>query len=93
MIKECLDEQGLLRLLELIKTELSKYVKSVEGKGLSTNDFTTELLNKLNDIDPEAIGLPGYTPQKGIDYWTEEDKAEIIQLVLASIPDGDEVSY
>ena len=57
MIKECLDEQGLLRLLELIKTELSKYVKSVEGKGLSTEDFTTELLDKLNTMVNEVETL------------------------------------
>ena len=26
---------------------------------------------------PSVKGDPGYTPQKGIDYWTTEDKAEI----------------
>lgn len=24
-------------------------------------------------------GEPGYTPQRGIDYWTEEDKAEVVE--------------
>lgn len=41
-------------------------------------------------------GLPGkdgYTPEKGVDYFTEEDKAELVQSVLSSLPNGDEVSY
>ena len=130
MEKDFLGEDGLLRLLELIGTEFKKYVKSEEGKGLSTNDFTTELLNKLNSIDPNATGggggngatftpsvssdgvlswtndkwLPnpapvnikgpaGKTPVKGTDYYTETDKTEMVGLVLAALPIGDEVSY
>lgn len=25
-------------------------------------------------------------PKKGVDYWTEEDKAEIIDAVIAALP-------
>lgn len=35
----------------LIKPELAKYVKSVSGKDLSSNDFTDALLAKLNAIN------------------------------------------
>lgn len=35
----------------------------------------------------------GKTPVKGTDYWTADDKAEIVADVLAALPDGDEVSY
>ena len=38
-------------------------------------------------------GPAGYTPQRGTDYWTEEDKAEIVSQVLAALPDGSEVKY
>lgn len=38
-------------------------------------------------------GADGYTPQKGVDYFTEADKAELVQDVLSSLPNGDEVSY
>lgn len=38
-------------------------------------------------------GADGYTPVKGVDYWTEADKAEIVSAVLAEIPIGDEVEY
>ena len=36
------------------EVDLSNYVEKETGKGLSTNDFTTELLNKLNGIEDEA---------------------------------------
>ena len=38
-------------------------------------------------------GAAGYTPQKGVDYWTENDKKEMVESVLLSLPNGDEVSY
>lgn len=38
-------------------------------------------------------GKDGYTPIKGTDYYTESDKQEIVNLVLAALPNGDEVSY
>ena len=39
--------ENLSKILGKIK---DTYVQKVDGKGLSTNDFTTELLNKLNGI-------------------------------------------
>lgn len=38
-------------------------------------------------------GEAGVTPVRGVDYWTETDKTEIINEVLASLPDGDAISY
>ena len=38
-------------------------------------------------------GADGYTPQKGVDYWTDEDKTEIINAVIAALPDGSNISY
>lgn len=32
-------------------------------------------------------------PEKGVDYWTEEDKEEIVQDVLDALPDGDSTEY
>ena len=39
------------------------------------------------------MGPAGYTPVKGTDYWTDADKQEIINAVIASFTDGNEVSY
>ena len=39
------------------------------------------------------VGADGKTPVKGVDYYTEADKEEMVQAVLAALPNGDEVSY
>ena len=38
-------------------------------------------------------GADGKTPVKGVDYYTEADKEEMVQAVIAALPNGDEVSY
>lgn len=38
-------------------------------------------------------GADGKTPVKGVDYWTEQDKQEIVNDVITALPDGTEVSY
>ena len=38
-------------------------------------------------------GEAGYTPEKGKDYFTEEDKAELVNAVIAAFTNADEVSY
>lgn len=38
-------------------------------------------------------GAPGKTPIRGTDYWTAADKQEIVNSVIAALPDGTEVSY
>lgn len=40
-----------------------------------------------------ANGADGHTPIKGTDYWTTADQQQIVQDVLAALPDGDEVNY
>lgn len=38
-------------------------------------------------------GEPGQTPEKGVDYWTEEDKAEIVQDVLDALPTAEVAKF
>lgn len=40
-----------------------------------------------------ATGEAGYTPIRGTDYWTEADKTEIINDVLAALPTWTGGSY
>lgn len=44
-----------LYLIQLVYTELQKYVLAQQGMGLSSNDFTTALKNKLEGIDIPAL--------------------------------------
>ena len=48
--KEYIGSSDLLLTFQLIKAEFDKYVKAVEGKGLSENDFTDALKAKLEGI-------------------------------------------
>lgn len=48
---EYFGKTDLLFLINLIHTEINKYVKAVSGKQLSTEDFTTALKTKLEGID------------------------------------------
>lgn len=49
-MKKYLNEDGLLYLVQKIKSWLSGKVDKVDGKGLSTNDYTTTEKNKLANI-------------------------------------------
>lgn len=67
--------------------------KGDKGDPFTYEDFTQEQLQSL--IGPQGLqgepgqqgpqGEPGHTPIKGVDYWTEQDKQEIIQAVLDAI--------
>lgn len=46
--------------------------------------------------EPGASGAPGAdgkTPERGVDYWTETDKAEIVAEVLAALPNAEGASF
>ena len=38
-------------------------------------------------------GTDGHTPVRGTDYWTAQDKAEIVQDVLDALPAAEEVDF
>ena len=72
--------------------------KGDKGDPFTYSDFTQEQLAALRGPEgPQGIqgevGPTGYTPIKGTDYWTDADKQEIINAVIASFTDGNEVSY
>lgn len=48
--KKYLDSNGLLYFWQKIKAQLGAKVDKVDGKGLSTNDYTTDEKNKLTGI-------------------------------------------
>ena len=44
-------------------------------------------------LAPSGVMATGPKPQKGSDYWTEEDQTEIVNDVLAALPSAEEVAY
>ena len=77
-----------------------------QGEPFKYEDFTPEQLEALKvkgdkgdkgdaftyaDFTPEQLeSLKGPAPVRGVDYWTESDKTEIVNDVLASIPNYNE---
>lgn len=80
-----------------------------QGEPFKYEDFTPEQLEALKvkgdkgdkgdaftyaDFTPEQLeALKGPAPVRGVDYWTESDKTEIVNDVLASIPNYNEGSF
>lgn len=75
--------------------ESKEPTKSIYQQMLDAVQETKRIAQSVRD-DAAAgkfNGAPGYTPKKGIDYYTEADKEEMVQAVLDALPDGDEVAY
>ena len=73
-------------------------LKGDKGDPFTYSDFTAEQLaalkgDKGDKGDTGDPGADGYTPVKGTDYWTESDKAEIVDDVLAALPTWTGGSY
>ncbi len=76
---------------------------SAEGVISWTNDGDLENPTPVNIKGPAgatgatgatgAKGADGKTPVKGTDYFTEADKTEMVNAVLAALPNGDVATY
>lgn len=79
-----------------VKMALDELVpKSHSHDNKDALDKLSDLNGKLqyNGSDIGLKGADGKTPVKGTDYWTAADKQEIVNDVIAALPDGTEVSY
>jgi hypothetical protein len=84
------DEDQRNFIYELI-TDAQSATSEAYGAAAEAERVYQELLAAKEN--GEFNGKNGYTPKKGIDYYTETDKAEMVNAVLAALPNGDEVSY
>ena len=57
---------------------------------------------KIRDVDGKVYEIPalrgekgdkGDAPVKGVDYYTEADKTELVAAVIAALPNGDKEDY
>ena len=78
--------------------------KGDKGDPFTYADFTPEQLAALKGDKGDKgdqgatgekgdTGADGKTPVRGIDYWTDADKTEIVNSVLAALPSAEGVSY
>lgn len=67
-------------------------MEEIEISASVTRDADPEVVGDIDNTVsvqiPGPKGDPGYTPVKGVDYWTEEDIAEIKQYVDEAILGG-----
>ncbi len=66
---------------DMEQTVVSKYSNGVNVFRVRLSNGKSAAFRVCNG----AKGADGYTPQRGIDYWTEKDKMEIVNAVLASL--------
>ena len=71
---------------KVVTEELNKKVDKVDGKGLSTNDFTNELKDKLNDVNEngEANILNGIKTADGNELTIADKKITLPNFALKS---------
>lgn len=86
---ETLNYNTLLDRMNEIDGNIEKIVDDYYTKDeVDTKIETIELTpgQKGEPGEPGKDGEPGITPVKGLDYWTAEDQAAIINDVLAALP-------
>ena len=66
----------------------------VDVAGTKTATINDGDTGPKGDTGPQGpAGADGYTPVKGTDYFTESDKTELVNAVLAALPAAEGVSY
>lgn len=65
---------------KLDASALPEAVNAALAQAKESGEFNGE------DGEDGEDGAPGYTPKKGVDYWTDADKAEMVDAVLAALP-------
>ena len=65
---------------------------SVDGTAIATVEDGTDGAPGVAGA-PGKNGTDGHTPVKGTDYWTAADKQDIVNDVLAALPNGNGVAY
>lgn len=66
-------------------SSIDQTVTSEESGGV--NEITVSLTDGRQQVFEVRNGQAGYTPQKGTDYWTEADKAEMVKALGGTFAD------
>ena len=84
-MSKLMNDAGYAKKSDIPTALKNPYALTVNVDGVNTNyDGSEEKTVTIAD---------GHTPVKGVDYWTSEDKAEIVQATLAALPTWTGGSY
>ena len=78
-------EDGFSPVVELTKEGTVTTLKITDAEGTKTAE--------IHDGEQGEAGADGKTPEKGIDYFTEEDKTEMVNAVIAALPNAEGASF
>lgn len=82
-------------ILQLWSQKIGVSVEDVRQTSMSSepNGANVVTLILTNGKRESFVIRNGITPIRGVDYWTEEDKQEIINSILGVIPEAEEASF
>ena len=71
----------------------AKVERETDGVFITITDKNGTTTAEVFDGAKGDKGTDGYSPVRGVDYFTEEDKTAMVNAVLAQVVDATEVEY
>ena len=86
-------QDGFSPTIEVTDTETGVLLTITDSTGTKTATVNDGVAGPQGPAGKDGVnGQDGYTPVRGTDYWTENDKTEIVNSVLAALPAAEGVS-
>ena len=86
-------KDGFSPTIEVTDTETGVLLTIIDIDGTKTATVHNGAVGPQGPAGKDGVnGQDGYTPVRGTDYWTENDKTEIVNSVLAALPAAEGVS-
>ena len=86
-------QDGFSPTIEVTDTETGVLLTITDSTGTKTATINDGVAGPQGPAGKDGVnGQDGHTPVRGTDYWTENDKTEIVNSVLAALPAAEGVS-
>ena len=86
-------QDGFSPTIEVTDTETGVLLTITDIDGTKTATVNDGVAGPQGPAGKDGVnGQDGYTPVRGTDYWTENDKTEIVNSVLSALPAAEGVS-
>ena len=91
------DYAALVKTVDELKGDLEQIKQSGTGGADGKSAYQIALDNGFIGTETEWLvsleGEDGHTPVKGVDYFTESDKSEMINAVIDALPSAEEANF